>query len=66
MTVIGTLLVAVAAVRVGHAGGQLVYVHNAATAYASDNNASARADKNPDTRLLEKGPAVADDDDRER
>ena len=66
MTVIGTLLVAVAAVRVGHAGGQLVYVHNAAAAYASDNNVKATANKNPDTTLLEKGPAGADDDDKER
>lgn len=66
MTVIGTLLVAVAAVRAGHAGGQLVYVHSAAAAYASDNNANARVNKNPGTRLLEKGPAVTDDDDKER
>jgi uncharacterized membrane protein len=65
MTVIGTLLVAAAAMRVGHAGGQLVYVHNAATAYASDNT-NATANRNPDTRLLEKGPAVGDDDDKER
>ena len=62
MTVIGTLFVAVAAARVGHAGGQLIYVHNAAAAYASGNNATARANKNPDTRLLEKGPAAGDDD----
>lgn len=66
MTVIGTLLVAIAAVRVGHAGGQLVYVHNAAAAYAPGSNANARANKNPDTRSLEKGPAVGDDDDKER
>lgn len=30
----GTLVVAGLAVRVGHAGGQLVYVHNAGSAYA--------------------------------
>jgi uncharacterized membrane protein len=31
----GTIVVAAAAIRVGHAGGQLVYVHNAAAAYSS-------------------------------
>ena len=34
-TVLGTLVVAGAAIRVGHAGGRLVYVHNAGAAYAS-------------------------------
>jgi hypothetical protein len=34
-TVAGTLVVAGAAIRVGHAGGRLVYVHNAGSAYAS-------------------------------
>ena len=33
MTVIGALFIAVAVVRVGYAGGQLVCVHNAATLY---------------------------------
>ncbi|MGB2715817.1 MAG: DUF2231 domain-containing protein [Vicinamibacterales bacterium] len=33
-TIAGSLVVAAAAVRVGHAGGQLVYVHNAGSAYA--------------------------------
>jgi hypothetical protein len=33
-TVTGTLIVAASALRVGHAGGQLVYVHNAGAAYA--------------------------------
>lgn len=41
-TVAGTLAVAGLAVRVGHAGGQLVYVHNAAAAYASSNTRSAQ------------------------
>jgi hypothetical protein len=35
VTLIGTLAVAGLALRVGHAGGQLVYVHNAGAAYAS-------------------------------
>ena len=35
--VVGTLLVAAAALRVGHAGGQLVYVHNAGAAYGLGN-----------------------------
>ncbi len=34
-TVAGTLVVAGAALRVGHAGGQLVYVHNAGAAYVA-------------------------------
>jgi uncharacterized membrane protein len=34
LTVAGTIGVAAAAVRVGRAGGQLVYVHNAGAAYA--------------------------------
>lgn len=33
-TVAGTLIVVASALRVGHAGGQLVYVHNAGAAYA--------------------------------
>lgn len=33
-TVAGSLIVAASAIRVGHAGGQLVYVHNAGAAYA--------------------------------
>lgn len=37
--VVGALLVAAAALRVGHAGGQLVYVHNAGAAYATGNRA---------------------------
>lgn len=32
--VAGTLVVAASALRVGHAGGQLVYVHNAGAAYS--------------------------------
>jgi uncharacterized membrane protein len=40
--VLGTLLVAAAALRVGHAGGQLVYVHNAGAAYALGNKALAQ------------------------
>ncbi len=34
-SVAGTIAVAAAGVRVGHAGGQLVYVHNAGSAYSS-------------------------------
>ena len=35
---------AAAALRVGHAGGQLVYVHNAAAAYLSDSKSRPPAD----------------------
>lgn len=34
-SVAGTMVVAALAIRVGHAGGQLVYLHNAGSAYAS-------------------------------
>ena len=33
-TVVGTIVVTASAVRVGHAGGQLVYKHNAGAAYS--------------------------------
>jgi uncharacterized membrane protein len=33
-SVAGTVVVAAAAIRVGHAGGELVYLHNAGAAYA--------------------------------
>lgn len=42
-TVAGTLAVAGLGVRVGHAGGQLVYVHNAAAAYAQSDSRTAQA-----------------------
>ncbi len=45
-TVLGTFLVAAGAIRVGHAGGQLVYVHNAGAAYVTANKAGAQIDKN--------------------
>jgi hypothetical protein len=35
VTVAGSLVVAGAAIRAGHAGGQLVYAHNAGAAYAA-------------------------------
>lgn len=34
-SVVGTLVVTASAVRVGHAGGQLVYTHNAGAAYSA-------------------------------
>ena len=57
--VLGTLLVAAAALRVGHAGGQLVYVHNAAAAYASENRALAQV---PSEQPNVVNSAGADDD----
>ncbi len=41
VSVLGTLLVGGAAIRVGHAGGRLVYVHNAGAAYAPEGVADA-------------------------
>ncbi|MGZ8781273.1 MAG: hypothetical protein ACXW31_15245 [Thermoanaerobaculia bacterium] len=40
-TVLGTVFVAASAVRVGHAGGQLVYKHNAGAAYSVRGQRSA-------------------------
>lgn len=40
-TVAGTFIVAATAVRVGHAGGRLVYVHNAGAAYTSSARSAA-------------------------
>ena len=40
-SVAGTVVVAAAAVRVGHAGGRLVYEHNAGAAYAASPAATA-------------------------
>jgi uncharacterized membrane protein len=40
-TVAGTIVVTVSAIRVGHAGGQLVYTHNAGAAYSAQGQGSA-------------------------
>lgn len=60
-TVAGTLVVAAAAVRVGHAGGQLVYVHNAGAAYAAAPQSTASTGAKPDARAIQRH---GDDDDR--
>jgi len=41
--VLGSFVVTAAALRVGRAGGELVYVHNAARAYVTPNSAGAEA-----------------------
>jgi uncharacterized membrane protein len=46
-TVAGTLVVAAAALRVGHAGGRLVYVHNAGAAYVSTAQATGTDEDTP-------------------
>lgn len=61
VTVLGSLLGAGAALRVGHAGGQLVYLHNAAAAYASGNKANPPASDVAPSPLAE---SSADDDDK--
>jgi len=48
-TVAGTIIGAGAAVRVGHAGGQLVYVHNAGAAYASEATSPGAATRGSDS-----------------
>ena len=40
-TVAGTIVVTASAIRVGHAGGQLVYKHNAGAAYSAQGQGSA-------------------------
>ncbi len=62
VTVLGTFLVAGAALRVGHAGGKLVYVHNAAAAYIAGHNAGAQAHEGVSGPRL-KSATVADGDD---
>ncbi len=67
VTLAGTLAVAGLALRVGHAGGQLVYVHNAGAAYGSG---AHRASTSPDKGAAIAGPERernkrdADDDER--
>lgn len=46
-TVVGTILVAASAIRVGHAGGRLVYVHNAGAAYSASTPRAAAAVADP-------------------
>ena len=60
-TVFCAFLVTGAALRTGHAGGQLVYVHNAAAAYASGGKAPTEG-KAP-TAQTQNGSAPSDDDD---
>lgn len=56
---VGTLVVAAIAVRVGHLGGRLVYVHGAATPYVTDTIVVAPQPPPP-------GPGPEDREDRER
>ena len=62
-SVAGTVVVAALAIRVGHAGGQLVYAHNAGSAYAS---AARPADPAGGTSASPSSvsPRHHDDDDR--
>ena len=60
-TVAGTFVVAGTAIRVGHAGGQLVYVHNAGAAYGSLAKTSG-ADKASSTSVG--GAQRGDEEDR--
>lgn len=53
-SVAGTVLVAAAAVQVGHAGGELVYVHNAGAAYGSGSVARSQAAERSPVPVAEK------------
>jgi uncharacterized membrane protein len=44
VTVVGTIAVTASAIRVGHAGGQLVYTHNAGAAYPSGTKITSTQD----------------------
>jgi uncharacterized membrane protein len=61
MTALGTLGVAGAAMRVGHAGGKLVYVHNAAAAYISSTQAIVATDSSKPAPV--KGPGTSEEED---
>lgn len=62
VTLLGTMAVAGLAIRVGHAGGQLVYVHNAGAAYRSGVTDRAAAAAGPDERTA---AAASDQEDEE-
>ena len=49
-TVAGTIVVTASAVRVGHAGGQLVYKHNAGAAYSAPGQGATVTDAAPAER----------------
>ena len=61
-TVLGSLLAAGAALRVGHAGGQLVYVHNAGAAYVAADKSNTQSGKVVDQSSLAESGAADDDD----
>lgn len=63
--VLGSLLVAAAALRVGHAGGQLLYLHNAGAAYALGNRALAQP-SSEQPNLVNSAGADDDSDDNDR
>jgi uncharacterized membrane protein len=62
VTVLGTLAVAGAAIRVGHAGGKLVYVHNAAAAYITSPQTVVANDSAKSTEV-KSGGTTGDADD---
>ncbi|MCL4812301.1 MAG: hypothetical protein KJ061_16935 [Vicinamibacteraceae bacterium] len=55
VTLTSAVVVTTAAIRVGHAGGQLVYVHNAGAAYATGQSRVRRSEA---TRLRPRGSEV--------
>jgi uncharacterized membrane protein len=68
VTLVGTIAVAGLALRVGHAGGQLVYVHNAGAAYGTaatqqSGSTEQNADR-PASAVATRASRGDDDDDR--
>ncbi len=59
-TVLGTVLITGMAIRVGHAGGELVYVHNTGAADVGSDKAITQAETGKEPQAVKK----ADDDDR--
>jgi len=68
VTLVGTIAVAGLALRVGHAGGQLVYVHNAGAAYgtATERARSAGGQSERPTAVVGARASRGDDDDDDR
>lgn len=64
VAVTGTVVVTTLAIRVGHAGGELVYVHNAGAAYAAPSTASAEVDAAPPRTARENRRARERDEER--
>ncbi|HWR36814.1 MAG TPA: hypothetical protein VN622_13170 [Clostridia bacterium] len=62
-TVVSTFVVAGAALRAGHAGGQLVYVYNAGSAYGASSQHTAQSDSDLGVKVPKTSSIVRRDHD---